>query len=73
MAGEHLEFRDLCNVLSQLERKAYAAIGKEDDTAKIFAYDKSESHLHKRFKQYEPAHQRIRIRFLRADQAKNQG
>jgi hypothetical protein len=50
------EFRDLCEVLQQLERKAYAAIGKEDAAAQKFARAKSESNLQKRLQQYETAY-----------------
>jgi len=51
------EFRDLFTLLHQLERKAYAAIGKEDDAAQKFAHAKSDSNLAKRLQQYEQAHQ----------------
>ena len=50
------EFRDLFEVLHQLERKAYAAIGKEYDAAQKFAGAKSEAHLHKRLQHYNTAH-----------------
>jgi hypothetical protein len=50
------EFRDLFELLQQLERKAYAAIGKEDDAAQKFARAKSASNLEKRLHQYEQAH-----------------
>jgi hypothetical protein len=50
------EFRDLFAVLHQLERKAYAAIGKEDDAAHKFARAKSEANLAKRLHQYDTAH-----------------
>jgi hypothetical protein len=50
------EFRDLGEVLHQLERKAYAAIGQEDAAAQKFARAKSASHLQKRLQQYETAH-----------------
>ena len=50
------EFRDLFEVLHQLERKAYAAINKEYDAARTFANAKSEAHLQKRLQQYEIAH-----------------
>ena len=39
------EFRDLFEVLHQLERKAYAAIDKEDEAAQKFARAKSEANL----------------------------
>ena len=50
------EFRDLFEVLQQLERKAYAAIGQEDEAAQKFARAKSEATLEKRLLQYEQAH-----------------
>ena len=50
------EFRDLFEVLHQLERKAYTAIGKEYDAAQKFARAKSASTLEKRLHQYEQAH-----------------
>jgi hypothetical protein len=50
------EFRDLFEVLHQLERKAYAAIGKEDDAAHKFARAKSEANLAKRLHQSDTAH-----------------
>jgi len=42
------EFRDLFDRRRQLERKAYAAIAKEDEAAQTFHNAKSEAHLHKR-------------------------
>jgi hypothetical protein len=51
------EFRDLFDLLHQLERKAYAAIGKEDEAVKKFAQAKSEANLQKRLHQYEQARQ----------------
>ena len=51
------EFRDLFKLLHQLERKAYAAIGQEDDAAHKFARAKSEANLGKRLQQYDKAHQ----------------
>src|SRR5262249_48233634 len=50
------EFRDLFDVLHQLERKAYAAIDKEYDAAKTFARAKSEANLHKRLQHHDTAH-----------------
>ena len=50
------EFRDLFALLHQLERKAYAAIGQEDDAAQKFAHAKSDATLAKRLQQYEQAH-----------------
>ena len=51
------EFQDLFNVLHQLERKAYAAIGKEDEATKKFDHAKSESNPDKRLQQSEQAYQ----------------
>lgn len=51
------EFRGLFDVLHQLERKAYAAIGKEDEAAKKVERAKSEAVLLKRLEQYETVHQ----------------
>ncbi len=50
------EFRDLFEVLHQVERKAYAAIEKEYDEARKFARAKSESNLTKRLQRYEQAY-----------------
>src|SRR4029450_579509 len=50
------EFRDLFEVLPQLERKAYAAIDQEYEAARTFANAKSEAHLHKRLAHYDTAH-----------------
>ena len=50
------EFRNLFALLHQLERNAYAAIGKEYDAAHKFARAKSASNLEKRRHQYEQAH-----------------
>ncbi len=50
------EFRDLFELLQQLERKAYAAIDKEYDAAQKFDHAKSASHLEKRLQHYETAH-----------------
>jgi len=50
------EFQDLFEVLYQLERKAYAAMNKEYDAARMFAHAKSEANLHKRLQQYDTAH-----------------
>ena len=49
------EFCDLFEVLHQLERKAYAAIAKEDEVARQFARAKSEATLAKRLQQYDTA------------------
>jgi hypothetical protein len=51
------EFQDLFDVLHQLERKAYAAIAKEDDAAQKFAHAKSEATLAKRLQHYDTVHQ----------------
>ena len=51
------EFRDRFTLLHQLERKAYAAIRKEDEAAQKWDYAPSASNLHKRLQQYEQAHQ----------------
>jgi hypothetical protein len=56
VADSFHEFRDLFAVLHQLERKAYAAIGKEDDAAHKFARAKSEANLAKRLHQSDTAH-----------------
>ena len=50
------EFRDLFEVLHQLERKAYGAIVQEHDAAQKFAHATSESNLTKRLHQYDTAH-----------------
>jgi hypothetical protein len=50
------EFRDLFALLHRLERKAYAAIAKEDDAARKFAGAKSEANLAKRLQQYDTTH-----------------
>jgi hypothetical protein len=49
------EFRDLFEVLPQLERKAYAAINQEYEAARTFANAKSEANLHKRLAHYDTA------------------
>jgi hypothetical protein len=50
------EFRDLFERLNQLERKAYSAIDKEYEAARLFAGAKSEANLQKRLAHYESAH-----------------
>jgi len=50
------EFRDLFEVLHQLERKAYTAIDKAYDAAQKFDRAKSEANLAKRLQQYDTAH-----------------
>ena len=62
------EFRDLFNRCYQLERKAYGAIGKEDEAAKRFDNAKSEANLQKRLAQYEQAHQDCEQAMARYDQ-----
>ena len=47
------EFQDLFNVLHQLERKAYSAIGKEHDAAQKWEHAKSEATFDKRLQQYQ--------------------
>jgi hypothetical protein len=55
VADDFHEFRDLCELLQQLERKAYAAIDKEYDAAQKFDHAKSESQLDKRLQHDETA------------------
>ena len=50
------EFRDLFEVLHQVERQAYTAIEKEYDAMQKFARAKSEANLHKRLHHYDTAH-----------------
>lgn len=50
------EFHDLFDRRRQLERKAYAAITKEDEAAHAFHHAKSEATLGKRLQHYERAH-----------------
>src|SRR5256885_1141366 len=50
------EFRDLFEVLHQVERQAYTAIDKEYDAMQKFARAKSEANLHKRLHHYDTAH-----------------
>ena len=50
------EFRDLFALLHRLERKAYAAIAKEDEAARKFAGAKSEANLAKRLQHYDTIH-----------------
>src|SRR5947209_1362870 len=47
------EFQDLFDRRHQLERKAYAAIAKEDEAAHTFHHAKSEANLGKRLHHYE--------------------
>ena len=62
------EFRDLFDRRRQLERKAYAAIAKEDEAVHTFHNAKSEAHLHKRLQHYEHAHQACEHAIARYDQ-----
>jgi len=62
------EFRDLFDRRRQLERKAYAAIAKEDEATQIFHHAKSEAHLHKRLQHYEHAHHACEHAIARYDQ-----
>jgi len=62
------EFRDLLDRRRQLERKAYAAIAKEDEATQTFHHAKSEAHLHKRLQHYAHAHQACEQAIARYDQ-----
>jgi hypothetical protein len=62
------EFQDLFDRRRQLERKAYAAIAKEDEAAHTFHNAKSEAHLHKRLQHYEHAHHACEQAIARYDQ-----
>ena len=62
------EFQDLFDRRHQLERKAYAAIAKEDEAAHTFHHAKSEANLHKRLQHYEHAHQACEQAMARYDQ-----
>jgi Transposase len=62
------EFRDLFDRRRQLERKAYAAIAKEDEATQTFHHAKSEAHLHKRLQHYEHAHHACEQAIARYDQ-----
>jgi hypothetical protein len=62
------EFHDLFHRCHQLERKAYGAIGKEDEAAQKFVNAKSEANLQKRLEQYERAHQACEQAMARYDQ-----
>jgi|TARA_B100001971_G_scaffold107194_1_gene98577 hypothetical protein len=61
------EFRALYQLLHQWERKAYAAMGKEYEAAQKFAQARSESHLEKRLRHYEEAHQACQRAIARYD------
>jgi len=62
------EFQDLFDRRRQLERKAYAAIAKEDEAAHTFHHAKSEAHLHKRLHHYEHARHACEQAIARYDQ-----
>jgi hypothetical protein len=62
------EFQDLFERRRHLERKAYAAIAKEDEAVKTFHNAKSEAHLHKRLQHYEHAHHACEHALARYDQ-----
>ena len=62
------EFRALFNLLHRWERKAYAALRKEYEAAQKFDQARSESHLEKRLRQYEEAHQACEPAIARFDQ-----
>jgi hypothetical protein len=62
------EFHDLFDRRRQLERKAYAAIAKEDEAAHTFHHAKSAAHLHKRLQHYEHAHHACEHAIARYDQ-----
>jgi len=62
------EFRDLFDRRRQLERKAYAAIAKEDEAAHTFHNAKSEAHLHKCLQRYDQAHHACEQAIARYDQ-----
>ena len=62
------EFQDLFDRRRQLERKAYAAIAKEDEAAHMFHNAKSEANLHKRLQHYERAHHACEQAMARYDQ-----
>jgi transposase len=61
-------FQDLFDRRRQLERKAYAAIAKEDEAAHTFHNAKSEANLHKRLQHYERAHHACEHAMARYDQ-----
>src|SRR4029450_9339504 len=61
-------FRALFDRRRHLERKAYAAMAKEDEAAPTFHHAKSEAHLHKRLQHYEHAHHACEHAIARYDQ-----
>ncbi len=62
------EFRDLFKILYQWERKAYAAIGQEEEAARKFQNAQSQANLKKRLEHYEQAHQVCEEAIHRYDQ-----
>src|SRR6266581_3190933 len=62
------EFHDLFDRCRQLERKAYAAIAKEDEAAHTFHNAKSEANLHKRLQHYAHAYHACEHAIARYDQ-----
>jgi len=62
------EFQDLFDRRHQLERKAYAAIAKEDEAAQTFHNAKSAANLHRRLQHYEHAHHACEQAMARYDQ-----
>jgi len=62
------EFQDLFNVLHQLERKAYRAIGKEHQAAQKWEHAKSDATFDKRLQQYEQASQACEHMMAQYDQ-----
>jgi hypothetical protein len=62
------EFRDLCEVLQQLERNAYAAMAKEYEAARTFAHATSAATLQQRLQQYASAHDAWAQAITRSDQ-----
>jgi hypothetical protein len=61
-------FQDLFDRRRQLERKAYAAIAKEDEAVHTFHNAKSEVNLHKRLQHYARAHHAGEHAMARYDQ-----
>jgi hypothetical protein len=62
------EFRDLFDRRRQLERKASAAIAKEDEAAPTFHTANSAAHLHQRLPHYAHAHHACEPAIARYDQ-----
>ena len=62
------EFHNLFERRRQLERKAYAAIAKEDKAAQTFRNAKSDANLHRRLQHYEHAHHACEQAMARSDQ-----